>query len=63
MKFLDWIKDFFTGDKSTVYLNEKAVEAQEIQLEIEAFAISSAIDIYGRQLTYAPGYIYILPAR
>ncbi|MBV7275270.1 phage portal protein, partial [Clostridium sp. PL3] len=52
MKFLDWIKDFFTGDKSTVYLNEKAVEAQEIQLEIEAFAISSAIDIYGRQLTY-----------
>lgn len=45
MKFLDWIKDFFGVDQSTIYLNQQAIATQEIQLAIEAFAISSAINL------------------
>ncbi|MBV7273103.1 phage portal protein [Clostridiaceae bacterium UIB06] len=59
MKFLDWIKDFFTGDKSTVYLNEKAVEAQEIQLAIEAFAILSAINFIASAVSKCEFKTYI----
>lgn len=45
MKFLDWVKDFFGVDQSTVYLNQQAIATQEVQLAIEAFAISSAVNL------------------
>lgn len=45
MRFLDWIKDFFGVDQSTIYLNEQAIATQEVQLAIEAFAISSAVNL------------------
>lgn len=45
MKFLDWIKDFFGVDQSTVYVNQQAIASQEIQLAIEDFAIVSAINL------------------
>lgn len=43
MRFLDWIRDFFTGDRDTVYLNNGAIEDQGAKLAIEKFAIASAI--------------------
>ncbi|MCT8978301.1 phage portal protein [Clostridium sp. CX1] len=45
MKFLDWIKDFFGVDQSTVYLNQQAIATQEVKLAIENFAIVSAINL------------------
>lgn len=45
MKFLDWVKDFFGVDQSTVYLNQQALATQEVQLAIEDFAIVSAINM------------------
>ncbi|MCT8978661.1 phage portal protein [Clostridium sp. CX1] len=45
MKFLDWVKDFFGVDQSTVYLNQQAIATQETQLAIETFAISSAVNL------------------
>lgn len=45
MRFLDWVKDFFGVDQSTVYVNQQAIATQEVQLAIEAFAISSAISL------------------
>ncbi len=45
MKFIDWIKDFFGVDQGTVYVNQQAIAAQEVQLAIEAFAIASAINL------------------
>jgi HK97 family phage portal protein len=44
MRFLDWIKDFF-GSNSTVYLDDKASESQEVKLAIQAFAIASGINL------------------
>lgn len=45
MKFLDWIKDFFGVDQSTIYVNQQALATQEVQLAIEYFAITSAINL------------------
>ncbi|AGK95401.1 phage portal protein [Clostridium pasteurianum] len=45
MKFLDWVKDFFGVDQSTVYLNQQALATQEVQLAIEDFAICMAINL------------------
>lgn len=45
MKFLDWIKDFFGADQSTLYVNQQAIETQEVQLAIEYFAIIDAINL------------------
>lgn len=44
MRFLDWIRDFF-GSNSTVYLDDKAFESQEVKLAIQAFAIASGINL------------------
>lgn len=45
MKFLDWIKDFFGVEQSTIYLNSQALTTLETQLAIEEFAIVSAINL------------------
>lgn len=45
MKFIDWVKDFFGGDQSTVYVNQQAIESLEVQLAIEKFAIDTAINM------------------
>jgi len=42
--FIDWIKEIF-GNKSRVSLNEKSIESQQVQLEVEYFAIVSAINM------------------
>lgn len=45
MKFLDWIKDFFGVDQSIIYVDQQALATQEVQLAIEYFAITSAINL------------------
>lgn len=45
MKFLDWVKDFFGVDQSTIYLNQQAIATQAVQLAMEDFAIVSAINM------------------
>ncbi|PYG88492.1 HK97 family phage portal protein [Ruminiclostridium sufflavum DSM 19573] len=45
MKFIDWIKDFFGVDQSTVYINQQAQASQEVLLAIKDFAICSAINL------------------
>lgn len=50
MKFLDWIKDFFGVDQSTVYLNQQAIATQAVQLAIEDFAIASAINLISNSI-------------
>lgn len=45
MKFLDWIKDFFGVDQSTIYVTDQAIATQEVQLDMELFAVSCAINL------------------
>lgn len=50
MKFMDWIADFF-GVESTIYVTQKALAASETQLAIEAFAITSAINLIASSIS------------
>lgn len=59
MKFLDWIKDFFGVDQSTVYVNQQAIASQEIQLAIEDFAIVSAISLIASAVSKCEFRTYI----
>lgn len=43
MQFFDWVKNFFSQDKDTVYLNDKALDSVKAQLNIKMFATSLAI--------------------
>lgn len=45
INLFDWVKNFFTNDKHSIYLTEKAISTQEAQLAIEYFAIISAINL------------------
>jgi HK97 family phage portal protein len=51
LKFLDWVKDFFGVDQSTVYVNQQAIASQEAQLAIEEFAILSAINLIASSIS------------
>lgn len=51
MRILDWIKDFFGEDKSTIYLNEQALASQQIKLAIQEFAICSAISLIAASIS------------
>lgn len=59
MKFLDWIKDFFGVDQSTVYINQQALASQEVQLAIEDFAIISAISLIASAVSKCEFKTYI----
>lgn len=45
MKVIDWIKDFFGLDQSTIYVTQQALTSREIKLDIELFAITCAINL------------------
>ena len=51
MKFLDWVKDFFGVDQATVYVNQKAIATQAVQLAIEDFAITTAINMVASSIS------------
>lgn len=51
VKFWDWVKDFFGADQDTVYVDQKALETQETQLDIETFAIMSAINLIANAIS------------
>lgn len=58
MKIIDWIKNFFGGDKDTLYLTDKAIK-QEMQLAIEAFAISTAVNFIANAVSKCEFKTYI----
>ncbi|EDS77260.1 phage portal protein, HK97 family [Clostridium botulinum C str. Eklund] len=58
MKVIDWIKDFFGLGKDTLYLTDKALK-QDVQLEIEAFAISSAVSFIANAISKCEFKTYI----
>lgn len=58
MKITDWIKDFFGVGKDRLYLTDKAIK-QEIQLAIEAFAISSAVSFIANAVSKCEFKTYI----
>lgn len=45
MNLLDFIKNFFAPEQSTVYVTQKVLSDLELQLAIEEFAIASAINL------------------
>ncbi|SHJ64295.1 phage portal protein, HK97 family [Clostridium amylolyticum] len=59
MKFIDWIKYFFGFGKDTLYLDEGALVSQEIQLAIEAFAISTAVSLISNAISKCEFKTYV----
>lgn len=59
MRALDWIKDFLGVGQSTVYLNQQALESQQISLAIEDFAIVSAISLIANAISKCEFKTYI----
>ncbi|QXE19995.1 phage portal protein [Clostridium sp. 001] len=51
MKLWDWVKGFFGQDKDTVYVNDKAIENQETQLDVKMFATSLAISFIANTIS------------
>lgn len=59
IKFWDWVKNFFGENQDILYVNQKAIADKEVQLAIEAFAISSAINLISNALAKCEFKTYI----
>lgn len=51
IKFTEWISSFFGGDKTTISLTETQIAGEVQSLEIEMFAIATAIDLISNSIS------------
>lgn len=51
MQFFDWVKNFFSQDKDTAYVTDKALGSAKAQLNIKMFATSLAISFIANTIS------------